>query len=244
MAMNDMIQFFRQLSGKLGSSIYAGVHGQTNPQHISFIRQLQKEMQKDDSLTTPFTDLKVVVFDVETTGFYPERGDRVISIGAVKMTGPHIHENETFYSLVKTDIPLPETVSALTNIKSEDLRIAPEASEVLMRFFKFTHHHVLVAHHAKHEQVFMTKMTHDLVRRKFDHRIIDTSFLTRITLPANKPLPLEEVCKKCNIEIKGRHHALGDAILTARIWSHYIQLVQSMGMENLHELYQYLATLE
>ncbi|WP_066306415.1 exonuclease domain-containing protein [Bacillus sp. FJAT-29814] len=244
MAMNDMIQFFRQLSGKLGSNIYAGVHGQTNPQHISFIRQLQKEMQKDHSLTTPFLDLKVVVFDVETTGFYPERGDRVISIGAVKMTGPRIHENETFYSLVKTDIPLSDAVSVLTDIRNEDLQNAPEAPEVLIRFFKFIHHHVLVAHHAKHEQVFMKKMTHDLVKRKFDHRIIDTSFLTRITLPARKPLSLEEVCKECNIEIKGRHHALGDAMLTAQIWSHYIQLVQSMGMENLRELYQYLTTLE
>lgn len=244
MAINNMIQFFRQLSGKLGSNIYAGVNAQSNPQHISFIRQLQKEMQKDDSLTTPFRDLKVVVFDIETTGFYPEKGDRVISIGAVKMTGPHIHDTETFYSLVKADTLLSETITALTNISNEDLQNAPEPSEVLMKFFKFIHHHVLVAHHAKHEQAFMTKMTRELVKRKFDHRIIDTSFLTRITLPSKKPLQLEEVCKECNIEIKRRHHALGDALLTAQIWSHYIQLVQSMGMENLRELYQHLTTLE
>jgi DNA polymerase III subunit epsilon len=244
MAINDMIQFFRQLSGYLGSNIYAGVNGQTNPQHISFIRQLQKEMQKDISLTCPLKELKVTVFDLETTGFYPEKGDRVISIGAVKMTGHHIHETETFYSLVKSSIPLPEPVSTLTNIRDEDLLEAPAASEVLVEFFKFIGHDVLVAHHSKHEQAFMTKMTKDVAKRKFDHRILDTSFLTRLTFPSVTSFPLEDVCRKCNIEIKGRHHALGDAILTAKVWGHFVQLAQTMKIENLRELYEYLTTLK
>jgi DNA polymerase-3 subunit epsilon len=44
MGMNDMIHFFRQMSGRLGSNIYAGVQGNSNMQNISFIRQLQKEV--------------------------------------------------------------------------------------------------------------------------------------------------------------------------------------------------------
>ena len=53
MGMNDMIQFFRQMSGKLSSNIYAGVQGQDNPQQISFIRQLQKEMKEKNNLRYP-----------------------------------------------------------------------------------------------------------------------------------------------------------------------------------------------
>jgi DNA polymerase-3 subunit epsilon len=238
-----MIQFFKQLSGKLGSNIYAGFQGQSNPQNIAFIRQLQKELKKSSNLDSPLGDLKVVVFDFETTGFYPERGDQVISIGAVRMTGPQVEVEKTFYSLVKSEVPLSEEISSLTNIQQEDLLSAPSAGEVLLEFFKFVQSHILVAHHSNHEQSFIQKMSWDLLRTRFEHRIIDTSFLIRVGNPSIKPFPLEDVCKGCGIEIKNRHHALGDAIMTARIWSHYLKLAQQKGFISLREVYEYIANM-
>ena len=45
-------------------------------------------------------------------------------------------------------------------------------------------------------------------------------------------------------EIKNRHHALGDAIMTAQIWRLYIQLAQEMGFVPLYrEVYEYLAKM-
>jgi DNA polymerase III subunit epsilon len=243
MGMNDMIQFFRQMSGKLGSNIYAGVQGQTNMQNISFIRQLQKEMKDNNCLDTPLHELEVVVFDLETTGFYPDKGDQVISIGGIKMTGHQIMKTETFYSLVNSTLPLSEEISALTKITDEELQSAPLASEVLMGFFKFVKNHALVAHHAKHEQSFMQKLTWDLLKTRFEHRIIDTSFLLRLSNPLIKSLPLEDVCTECGIEIINRHHALGDAKMTAYIWGHYLELAQKMGYQNLREVYEYLAKI-
>jgi DNA polymerase III subunit epsilon len=243
MGMNDMIQFFRQMSGRLGSNIYAGVQGKTNMQNISFIRQLQKEMKDNNCLDTPLHDLNVVVFDLETTGFYPEKGDQIISIGAIRMKGQQILKTETFYSLVKSNLPLSEEITALTKIKEEDLKTAPIASEVLMEFFKFINNHALVAHHAKHEQSFMQKMTWDLLKTRFEHRIIDTSFLLRLSNPLIQSLPLEEVCMENGIEIINRHHALGDAIMTAHIWGHYLELAQTKGYKNLREVYEYLAKI-
>lgn len=243
MGMNDMIHFFRQISGRLGSSIYAGVQGHANMQNISFIRKLQKEMKENNCLDTPLHELKVVVFDLETTGFYPEKGDRVISIGAIKMTGQQIKETETFYSLVHSPDRLSDEISVLTNITDEELQSAPLPSEVLMEFFKFVQNHALVAHHAKHEQTFMQKMTWDILKTRFEHRIIDTSFLLRLSNPSIKSLPLENVCKECGIEIINRHHALGDAKLTAHIWGHYLEIAQTIGYKNLREVYEYLAKI-
>lgn len=243
MVRNDMIQFFKQMTGKLGSTIYAGFQGQSNPQNIAFIRDLQKEMKKNSSLDSPLNELKVIVFDFETTGFYPERGDQVISIGAVKMTGQQVHENQTFYSLVKTDHPLSEEISLLTNIHHEELLSAPDANDVLWQFFKFIQSDFLVAHHSKHEQAFMQKMTWDLLRVRFEHRIIDTSFLMRIEPPSVTQLPLEDVCHNCGIEIKNRHNALGDALMTAHVWSHYLKLAQKSGFNCLREVYEYIAKL-
>ena len=243
MGMNDMIQFFRQMSGKLGSNIYAGVQGQSNMQNISFIRQLQKEMKENNCLDTPLQELQVVVFDLETTGFYPEKGDRVISIGAIKMVGHQLLKTETFYSLVHSPQIISDEISTLTNITNEELRSAPFVSEVLMEFYKFVKNHTLVAHHSKHEQSFMQKLTWDLLKTRFEHRIIDTSFLLRLSNPLIKSIPLEDACKECGLEVINRHHALGDAKLTAHIWGHYLELAQSMGYKNLREVYEYLAKI-
>src|ERR1700719_4549063 len=140
MRMNEIIQFLRQVSGKVGSNIYAGVQGQTSPQHISFLKQLNRDLEEKSSLDTPLSNLKVVVFDLETTGFFPEKGDDIISIGAVKMTGSEFDEKEppaTFYSLLKTDSLLTKELTALTNIHNDDIQTAPDSYEVLLQFFKF-----------------------------------------------------------------------------------------------------------
>ncbi|MGG1676178.1 exonuclease domain-containing protein [Neobacillus sp. NRS-1170] len=242
--MNEMFQFFRQISGKLNLNIYAGIQGQSTPQQMAFIRNLQKEMRQKNTLDSPLNELKVVVFDIETTGFYPEKGDYVLSIGAIKMNGPIIETAETFYSLIKSELSLSAEIAALTNLREEELRKAPSASEVLMQFFKFVDGAILVAHHSNHEQAFMKKITWDFLRTKFNHRIIDTSFLIRLSDPYMKSMPLEDVCGICGIQIKDRHHALGDAAMTAQVWRYYLEIAQKKGFYNLREVYEYLAKLE
>lgn len=246
LGLNEMIQFFREMSGKISSNIYAGIHGQQNPQNISFLRKLQKELKEKNSLDAPLDTLKIVVFDLETTGFFPEKGDEAISIGAVKMAGTKIEEGESaaFYSLIKSNRQLSEEISALTNITNEQLLVAPNASEVLLHFYRFINDRILVAHHSNHEKAFMQKMTWDSLRIRFEHRLIDTSFLLRLFNPQMKSLSLDEVCRQCGIEINNRHNALGDAKMTAEIWSHYLKKTQALGLANLREVYEYLAKLE
>jgi DNA polymerase III subunit epsilon len=241
MSMNDMLQFFRNMSGKLGSNIYAGVQGQNNPNHISFLRQLQKELKQNNSLEIPLKNLPVVIFDLETTGFHPEKGAVVISVGAIKMVGSKILKDEVFYSLVKTDTPIPNEISTLTNIYNKDLHDAPEARGMLIDFFSFIGSNLLVAHHAKHELAFMQKLTHNQLSSKFEHRIVDTSFFISLMNPLLKSQSLEETCYRCGIEVTNRHHALEDAKMTAAIWSLIVQSALDKGIVSLREIYEYLA---
>ena len=241
MGMNDMIRFFRQMTGKLGSNIYAGMPTHSNPQQMSFLRQLQKEMKEGNSLDCPLEELPVVVFDLETTGFYPEKGDRIISIGAVKIIGSTILENEVFYSLINPEISVPTDVLKLTSITEEELLSAPKTSQALMEFLHFTGSSVLVAHHAKHEQAFMKKYTSSHLRLHFEHRVIDTTFLIRIFQPVVNSLPLEQICLECGIEVKNRHHALADAKMAAKLWAFYVKKAREEGCQNLREVYEYLS---
>lgn len=243
MGMNDMVRFFRQMTGRLGSNIYAGMPAHTNPQQMSFLRQLQKEMKKEDSLNCPLEELPVIVFDLETTGFYPEKGDSIISIGAVKVIGSRILEDDEFYSLINPEVPVTDDVLKLTSITEEELMTAPKTPQVLMEFLSFIGTSVLVAHHARHEQSFMKKFTSSHLRLDFEHRVIDTSFLIRLFKPVVNPLPLEEVCLECGIEVKDRHHALADAKMTARLWAFYIKKAQEQGYQDLSEVYEYLSLI-
>ncbi|WP_394172338.1 exonuclease domain-containing protein [Guptibacillus hwajinpoensis] len=242
MRMNHMIHYLKQLSGKVNPSMYASMQDQSNPHHISMLRQMQKEMKMKNTLEVPLNELRVVVFDLETTGFYPNKGDAMLSIGAVKVTGELI-EKDTFYSLVQSSTAPSDEVTTLTGITEEDLESAPPLSDVLARFYQFMKGHTLVAHHAKHEQAFMQHASWSLMRANFDHRIVDTSFLIRIVDPEQRGFQLEDCCTTCGVEVKDRHNALGDAKMTAELWCYYVKKVQELGFTNLREVYERVARM-
>lgn len=244
MKINQMIQRMKQLSGRIGSGVYASVQDQSNPHHISFLRQLQKEVKRsEDDLDTPFKDLEVVVFDLETTGFYPDKGDQIISIGAVKVYGKEI-QSDQFYSLVNAEVEVSTEIEELTGINQQDVEKAPGITEVLVNFYDFIKQNTLVAHHARHEKSFMGHVSWNLLRAPFQHRIVDTSFLIKIAEPNGKKIiSLDECCHHVGIEIKNRHHALGDAMMTAQLWSQYLIKIEKLGYKNLRDVYEGLAKM-
>ncbi|MET3729381.1 DNA polymerase-3 subunit epsilon [Fictibacillus halophilus] len=241
MRMNPLIQFMKQVQGKINSSVYASLQGQSSPQHVAFLRQLEKELKVEESLTVPLKDLNAVVFDLETTGFFPEQGNQILSIGAVKVKGGEVQQEETFYSLAHCMGELSPEIKELTGIDESDLQHAPQLSKVLVDFYDFARGHVLVAHHASHEKKFLQHYNWKLFRSQFKHRIVDTSFLLKIAEPEANLVRLEDCCEHCNVPVINRHHALGDAKMTAELWSVYVARVQELGIKNLREVYERLS---
>ncbi|WP_332698492.1 exonuclease domain-containing protein [Halalkalibacter lacteus] len=243
MNFSQIIQFMKQLQGKVGSASLASIEAQTNPQHAALLKQMQKEIQEKQVLTVPLKELDVVVVDIETTGFFPEQGDQILSIGAVKVRGEEVLENQTFYSFVQYEKEVPAEIKKLTGITEKEVNDAPPLSEVFLQFYKYVGHRILVAHHANHEKKFFESASWKVFHSKFKHRIVDTSFLIRVAEPNNNLARLEDYCETCGIEVQNRHHALGDAKMTAQLWSIYIKKVQMLGCQNLRDIYRYLAKL-
>lgn len=241
MRMNPLIQFMKQVQGKINSSVYASLQGQSSPQHVAFLRQLEKELKVEESLVVPLKELNVVVFDLETTGFFPEQGDEILSIGAIKVRGGEVQQEDTFYSLVRCTRELTPEIKELTGIEESDLEAAPELSKVLVDFYDFVKGAVLVAHHASHEKKFLQHYNWKLFRSQFKHRIVDTSFLLKLAEPNVSLVRLEDCCDHCGIPAVDRHHALGDAKMTAELWSIYVERIQALGMKNLREVYERLS---
>lgn len=243
MIVNHMVQLVKQLSGKISPNVYTSVQGQTGAAQVAFLRQLQRESKRENVLETPLCDLKVVVFDLETTGFNPHNGDQILSIGAVKIQGEEVSESETFYSLVHCEQELSEELIMLTGITRSEISIAPKLQDVIEKFYYFIKSDTLVAHHANHEKQFMQHATWNLLRTHFQHRILDTSFLLKVIEPNQKMVSLDDCLEYFNIDIVGRHHALQDSLMTAKLWSESLKRAQKMGFTCLHDIYTQLAKL-
>ncbi|WP_052015610.1 exonuclease domain-containing protein [Alkalihalobacillus hemicellulosilyticus] len=238
--MNNMVQLVKQLSGKLSPSVYTSLQQQSAAARHSQLRQIQRELKKDDVLERPLSELPFVIFDFETSGFSPDKGDSILSIGAVKMKGDEILEKETFYSTVYSENP-PEDVLRLTGLTKEELNDSKPLSHVLPTFYEYIGKSTLVAHHASHEKRFMSHATWQLLRTTFVHRILDTSFLTKVVHPSLKLVTLDECCRHYQIPIHVRHHAMEDALVTAKLWQKNIRFAKELGYETLQEIYTYLA---
>ncbi|MEC2072842.1 3'-5' exonuclease [Alkalihalophilus marmarensis] len=244
MVMNHMVQLVKQLSTKLSPSMYASTLQSSQAEGLARLRQIQRELKNDDVLDQPLHSLSFIVFDLETSGFFPDKGDEILSIGAVKMKGAEVLFEESFYSTVQCKKEPSSDVLSLTGLTLEELQSSRPLIDVLNDFYEFVGGGTLVAHHATHEKRFMSHMTWQLMRMPFAHRIIDTTFLTRVVAHDEDLVTLDECCIYYNIPITTRHHALYDAKMTAQLWGQCLELAQEKGFSTLREIYIYLATLK
>jgi DNA polymerase-3 subunit epsilon len=239
--------FFTTVFGEI-KDILRGVIGpdisQTSrKENIAFYRYLKKDIQKKRVLYTPLSELEVVVVDIETTGFRPDQGDQILSIGGVKVIGEEVLVDQTFYSTIQYTRELSPAIKSLTNLNDDELKQSPTLDEVLRRFFTFVNANPLVAHHSNHERHFFSHYSKDVFQTSFSNRLLDTLFLLKLLDPDTTLRTLDECCQEFNVLIKDRHHALGDALLTAKLWSIYINKIQEHGYSNLFDVYTGLGSL-
>ena len=179
-----------------------------------------------------------VVFDLETTGFSPEK-DKIIEIGAVKVSGGTI--TERFSTFVNPEVPIPFRIEELTSIKDDMVIDAPKIEEILPKFMEFCKDAIMVAHNADFDMSFIAK---NCQRQGLpcDFTIIDTVALARILLPNLNRFKLDTVAKALGIALNHHHRAVDDAACTAEIFVRFIQMLKDRGMETLDDVNKMGAT--
>lgn len=210
-------------------------------QQMAFIRSVMKEQRKNSMYDIPLQKLETVVFDLETTGFSPYSGDEIISIGAVGMTGDLVSLQQSFYSLIRPDKTIPDDVVRLTGIYNEEAAHAPELITVLKDFLEFVNHRVLVVHGSGHDKHFLNSALWRTSKVNLSHRFIDCLILAQRLEPKRGSYDLDSLLTDYGIEINGRHHALGDAGMTAQLWKCLLNETMRRDVNTLGDLYDFLS---
>jgi DNA polymerase-3 subunit epsilon len=178
---------------------------------------------------------------LETTGFYPNNGDEIISFGGVVVKGDQILEDQTFYSVVNPKKKIPETIVELTGITNDMVADAPDLITVLRQFMEFIDRKVLVAHASGHDKQFLNAALWKTSKVYLSHRLLDTMMIAKWLDPKRKSYDLDELLESHGIEITQRHHALEDALMTAKLWACFMQIIAEKQVITLGDLYAYLS---
>ncbi|MCI9136577.1 MAG: PolC-type DNA polymerase III [Lachnospiraceae bacterium] len=173
-----------------------------------------------------------VVFDLETTGFSPVN-NRIIEIGAVKITNGKIEER--FSTFINPQVPIPFKIEELTGIRDDMVLDAPVIEEELPKFLKFCEGAVMVAHNAGFDMSFISK---NCERLGFpcEYTVIDTVALARVLLPQLNRFKLDTVAKALKISLENHHRAVDDAACTAEIFLKFMEILQERGIHTLKEI--------
>lgn len=188
-----------------------------------------------DSL--PLTDLTYTVFDTETTGLEPRRGDEIISIAAVRIFNNQLLDDEVFNQLVNPCRSIPKESIRIHGIRPEMLVDQPTIDLVLPAFARFAANSVLVAHNAAFD-LCMLAMKEAQTGIVFNHPVLDTMLLSAVVHPAHKKHSLEAIAARVGEPVTGRHTAAGDARVTARLFLKLLPLLARNSIFTLEQARQ------
>ncbi len=164
--------------------------------------------------------VREIVFDTETTGLSPEKGDRLVEIGAVELIN-HLPTGKTYHQYINPERDVPEEVVAVHGLTEEFLKDYPVFADVAQDFIDFVGDDgILVAHNAQFDINFINYELRKTGREEYNYdRVIDTLEIARKMFPGAKN-NLDALCKRFGVDNSNRtlHGALLDADLLAKVY--------------------------
>ncbi|MCW5752356.1 MAG: 3'-5' exonuclease, partial [Alphaproteobacteria bacterium] len=174
-------------------------------------------------------ELTFVVFDTETTGLDPERGDEIVSIAGVRVVKGRVLTGETFERLVNPGRPIPAASTRFHGLTDALVAAKPPIQVVLPQFMEFCGDAVIVAHNAPFDLKFL-HLHEAEANVSIRNAALDTLLLSALLDPQEEDHSLDTLLERYDVRLAGRHTALGDAMATAEILVRMIARLRDRGL--------------
>lgn len=233
--MVDLLKTFLGFKKDPGNWYFDNLDQEVISDLVCKIRNLPNDIDLEQQLDTT----RMVVFDLETTGFNPFDGDEIIAIGGVVIENGKIDLNQAFNRLVNPYRAIPRETTELTGITDQILLDKEGVFEVLQSFLDFAGESVLVAHNANFDLNFINIKLSRHCQTKLTNPIVDTMLMSRLTNSSLKNHTLDILANHFKIPSLGRHTALGDSIITAQLFLKLLPLLKERKIFTLRNYNDY-----
>ncbi|MBI5261018.1 MAG: CBS domain-containing protein [Bradyrhizobium sp.] len=183
----------------------------------------------------PLLSLDAVVIDTETTGLDPRKA-RVIELAAVRLAGGKLVDGNCFEQLIRPgDEKIAVASTLIHGIDDQAVTGAPPFAEVWPSFQAFVGRSVAIGHTLGFDLAVL-KRECELTGLPWSRpRTLDTRLLAEIAAPELSGYSLEKLADWLGIEAAGRHTALGDAAMTARVFMALVPKLRDHGIRTVAE---------
>lgn len=178
------------------------------------------------------SELAYTVFDTETTGLNPSAGDEIISIGAVRIVNNRLLRYDTYEQLVDPQRPIDPVAETIHGISNAMLRGRPLLGQILPQFHAYCADAVLVGHNSAFDMRFL-QLKEEETGVRFTQPLLDTLLLSEVLHPHQETHSLEAIAERLGVEMRDRHTALGDALVTGEVFLRMIPLLAAQGITTL-----------
>lgn len=163
--------------------------------------------------------MNFVVLDLETTGLQgPDKGGRIIEIGAVKVENFQIVDR--FSTFVNPEVKISKKITEITGITNEMVKDSPVIWTVIHELWDFINGYTIVAHNAKFDWDKYLLFYFNKIGKHVTNDVVCTVDKSKEIFGLKKQLndnetvkishKLIDLCERMNVNLEGAHRAIND----------------------------------
>ena len=186
------------------------------------------------SSATPLLALDAVVIDTETTGL-DARKARIVEIALVPLVGGQLDVEGAWRSLIRPDVAIPKQATKIHGLDAAAVAAAPTFAEAWGDLAARIANQVVIGHAVGFDLVVIERECARAGLAWTRPRALDTRLLAEVAAPSLAGYALEDLAAWLEIEIGGRHSALGDATAAGRAFVALLPHLRELGIRTLAE---------
>jgi DNA polymerase-3 subunit epsilon len=175
--------------------------------------------------------MRQIVLDTETTGLYPDRGDRIVEVAAIELSDRKV-TTRRFHRYINPEREVPEEAVRVHGLTWERLQDEPLFADIAASLLEFIRGAEIIAHNAPFDVGFLNSEFSRVGMGKISDycsSVVDTLKLAKELHPGKKN-NLNALCDR--YEVDNAHRTLHGALLDTELLGE-VYLAMTRGQDSL-----------